>query len=85
MPKGIGRTVVKLLVASLLVGLVLRWLGITPRSLIEHFGETIGHVFDTMAHFANWAIDYVLVGAVIVVPIWLAAVLLDRVRGRRGS
>ena len=85
MPKGVGRTVVNLLVASLAVGLVMRWLGITPRSLIEHFGETIGRAFDTLANFANWAVDYVLVGAVIVVPIWLVAVLLDRIKRRRDS
>lgn len=85
MPKGIGSTIVKLLVASLLVGLVMRWFDITPRSLIANFGETIGRAFDRMANFAGWAVDYVLVGAVIVVPIWLAMFLFNRLKGKRGS
>jgi len=82
MPKGLAATVVKLLVASLAVGIVMRWLNITPRSLIAHFGETIGRAFDKMGDFAGWAVDYVIVGAVVVVPIWLAVFLLGRFRGK---
>lgn len=85
MPKGIGSTIVKLLVASLLVGLVMRWFDITPRSLIANFGETVERMFGTLASFAGWAVDYILVGAVIVVPIWLVVFLLDRVKRNRGS
>jgi hypothetical protein len=82
MPKGIGSTIVKLLIASLIVGLLMRWFGVTPRTLIANFGETIGHAFDRMAHFAGWAIDYVLVGAVVVVPIWLVWFLFNRLKGK---
>jgi hypothetical protein len=85
MPKGIGSTIVKLLVASLVVGLLMRWFDITPRSLIANFGETIGQAFDRLAHFAGWAVDYVLVGAVIVVPIWLAMFVFNRLKGKGGS
>jgi hypothetical protein len=85
MPKGIGSTIVKLLVASLVVGLLMRWFDITPRSLIANFGETIGRAFDRMAHFAGWAVDYVLLGAVIVVPIWLVMFVFNRMKGKRGS
>jgi Family of unknown function (DUF6460) len=84
-PQGILRTIFKLLIASLLVGLVMRWFGVTPRSLIANFGQTVERLFNAVAHFAGWAIDYVLVGAVIVVPIWLAGFLLNRVKGKRGN
>ena len=40
-PKGAVSTIVKLLLASLAVGLVMHWLEITPRSLIANFGETV--------------------------------------------
>jgi hypothetical protein len=84
MPQTIGRTIFKLLLASLVVGLAMRWLGVTPRSLIANFGETIEHLFGATAHFANWAIDYVLVGAVIVVPIWLVGFLLKMAGRKKG-
>jgi hypothetical protein len=85
MPNGLGSMIVKLLIASLLVGLVMRWFDITPRSLIANFGDTVVRMFERLASFAGWAVDYILVGAIIVVPIWLVVFLLDRVKGKRGS
>ena len=85
MSKGLGSTILKLLIASLLVGLVMRWFDITPRSLIANFGDTVQHMFERLAGFFGWAVDYILVGAVIVVPIWLVVFLLDRIKTKRGS
>ncbi len=85
MPKGIVGTILKILIASLLVGMVMHWFDITPRSLIENFGDTVVRMFDKLASFIDWAIDYILVGAVIVVPIWLIVFLLDRMKGKRDS
>lgn len=85
MSKGLGSTILKLLIASLLVGLVMSWFDITPRSLIENFGDSVVRMFGKIAGFIDWAIDYILVGAVVVVPIWLIVFLLDRVKRDRGS
>ena len=85
MSKGLGSTILKLLIASLLVGLVMHWFDITPRSLIANFGASVTRIFDTMASFAGWAVDYILVGAIVVVPIWLVVFLLDRIKTKRGS
>ena len=85
MSKGLGSTILKLLIASLLVGLVMRWFDITPRSLIANFGDTVQRMFERLAGFFGWAVDYILVGAVIVVPIWLVVFLLDRIKTKRGS
>ena len=85
MPKGAIGTAVKILIASLLVGLVMHWFGITPRSLIHNFGDSVVRIFGTFTSIINWAIDYVLVGAVIVVPIWLIVFLVDRAKGKRGG
>jgi hypothetical protein len=85
MSRSVLSTVLKLLLASLLVGLVMHWFDITPRSLISNFGATVERLFDTLARFVSWAFDYVLVGAVIVVPIWLVIFLAERARGKRGS
>jgi hypothetical protein len=85
MNRSILSTVFKLFIASLLVGLVMHWFGITPRSLVVDFGATVQRLFATLASFVGWAAEYVLYGACIVVPIWLIVFLLDRAKGRRGS
>lgn len=85
MPKGLGSTILKLLAASLLVGLIMSWFDITPRSLIANFGDTVVRIFGKAATFIDWAVDYILVGAVLVVPIWLVVFLLDRAKRNRGS
>lgn len=85
MNRNILGTVFKLFIASLLVGLVMHWFGITPRSLIVDFGATVQRLFNTLAGFFGWAAEYVLYGACIVLPIWLIVVLLDRAKGRRNN
>lgn len=85
MPKGAVGTIIKLLIASLLVGLVMHWFGITPRNLIHNFGDSVVRIFGTLTSFIDWAVDYILVGAVIVVPIWLIVFLADRAKRNRGS
>ncbi|HEY4136672.1 MAG TPA: DUF6460 domain-containing protein [Alphaproteobacteria bacterium] len=84
MSRNVLSTVFKLLLVSLIVGLVMHWLGVTPRSLIANFGATVENLFGTLARFIAWAIDYILIGAVIVVPVWLIVFLLDRAKGKRG-
>lgn len=85
MSKGLGSTILKLLIASLLVGLVMSWFDITPRSLIENFGDTVVRMFGKVVTFFSWAFEYILLGAVIVVPIWLIVFLIDRAKGRRSE
>jgi hypothetical protein len=60
----------------------MRWFEVTPRSLIANFGETIARAFDRMAQFAGWAVDYVLVGAVVVVPVWAIWFVFNRLKGK---
>ena len=74
------RTVVKLFVLSLVVGLILRWLDVTPLDLIEDLGENARQFFQWLRGFLGWAVEYVLLGAVIVVPLWLIMVLVSRFR-----
>lgn len=73
------RTVIKLLVLSLVAGVVMRWLNVTPWSLVENFGDTVERLFAWGRRFVGWAVDYVLVGAVIVVPLWLILTFAGRV------
>jgi hypothetical protein len=80
----VGATIVKLLVVSLVVGLLLKFFDITPQRLVESFGHTVRQIFDVMVDMVSWSVPYILVGAVVVVPIWLIATVL-RMSKRRGS
>mgnify|MGYP001547280620 CR=1 FL=1 len=73
MPQGFGATIVKLALLSLAVGLVLTFFDITPEHLLLHFGATVRSVFHLVSDAVRWAVPYVLLGATVVVPIWLIA------------
>jgi len=78
----IGKTVLKLAVVSLLVGLVMSWFDITPQSILENFGETVARVYSTLTGWLRWMVPYILLGATIVIPIWAVLALL-RLGGRK--
>ncbi|WP_321389106.1 DUF6460 domain-containing protein [Emcibacter sp.] len=61
----------KLIIASLFVGMALSYFDITPAELIKDLPETIGRIVDTAWSGVQWAADYVVLGAIIVVPVWL--------------
>ena len=76
-------TIAQLIVWSVVVGVVFSALDITPRNLVERLGFIVRRVYDLGFGAFHWAIQYFLLGAVIVVPIWLFTTLL-RGRGGRG-
>jgi hypothetical protein len=72
-----GAVLVKLLLVSLLVGIILVWLDLTPIGLYRGIGNLIRSViangFDGMREIGR----YVVTGAMIVIPIWVLLRLLD--------
>jgi hypothetical protein len=72
-----GDVFLRLFFASLIVGAFLMWLDIRPidifRGLTDLFNRIWGLGFDAIRE----VVDYVLVGAAIVVPVWLALRLLN--------
>ncbi|MCG8545208.1 MAG: DUF6460 domain-containing protein [Alphaproteobacteria bacterium] len=83
MPKITGSTIVKLLIACFLVGAALAYFNVDPRDLLT---DTVQVAKD----LANWsvsgfgsALSYVLLGAVVVLPIWLVVYLLRAARGKK--
>jgi Na+/H+-dicarboxylate symporter len=85
MPQNIGRTVIKVVVWSLVIGLLLAAFDIEPKALLEGLGETAQAIFDVVAGFIEWTVPYILLGAVVVIPIWLimAAIKIFRRKTRR--
>ncbi|MCF6197356.1 MAG: DUF6460 domain-containing protein [Emcibacter sp.] len=61
----------KLLVVSLLVGLALDYFDISPADLIHDIPETVGRILDKLLQFISWGGKYILLGAIVVVPVWI--------------
>lgn len=70
----VSRTVVRLVIASLIVGLVLSLFSISPQELMRNFGATVVEIFNLLVGMLEWAVPYILIGAIVVVPIWLVRV-----------
>lgn len=76
--------IVRLIILSVVVGIVLSALGITPDNIIYRLSLLIRNIYDMGWGAVEWLLGYFLLGAVIVIPIWL----LSRLFGggaRRGD
>ncbi len=83
-------TLLRLLFASLVVGLVLAWLDLTPDNLLERITAALVWATDMVRALLGDLVDsgsdligYVLMGAVVVIPIWLLSQLWRALR-RKG-
>jgi hypothetical protein len=76
-------TIVKIAIISLLVGLALAFFDISPRSLVENLGETVVDIYEVVLNFFKWSLKYVLLGAVVVVPIWLVFFLIGLAKKKK--
>jgi hypothetical protein len=65
------KTVVKILIASLIVGWILKALDIDAMGVLRGLGSFVDKLIGIFAGLLEWAIGPVVVGAVVVVPIWL--------------
>ena len=70
----VGR-VIGVIVLCFLAGLFLSRLGITARGIVTDTWATILSVFALLGDLVGWAVPYVLLGAVIVVPLFVLSLL----------
>ena len=82
MPARLLDVVIKLLVASLAVGFVLALFEINPWAYLGPLGGLSEHAIALGARLFRWAWTYVILGAAVVVPVWLSYVLLTYLRRR---
>ena len=75
-------TVLRLALACLAVGLVLTFLGVTPVDLLESVTGAAAKLWDWSRSVLGWAGSYMLLGALVVLPIWLARRLWRRLHRR---
>lgn len=83
-PGKLLKTVVKLAIASLAVGLVLSLLGITPGDLLDHVTALAQASWALLGDTLEWAGAYMLLGALVVLPLWLARRIWKRLQGGDG-
>jgi hypothetical protein len=74
--------IIKLVAMSIVVGIVLSALGLTPAELFYRFDIILRRIYELGFGWVDWLFRYFLVGAVIVVPIWLIARLIGSMRKR---
>ena len=56
---------------------------INPKELLANFGETLQDIFALAVRCIEWSVKYALLGAVVVVPIWLILFLINKAREKR--
>jgi Family of unknown function (DUF6460) len=69
------RTLVKVLVASLIVGTILAHFGITTDELMRVAGLSSEHVTELARAGLAWALPNLLLGSLVIVPIWFVLYL----------
>lgn len=61
----------RLVIISIVVGIVLRALDLNPFDVVESLRALIRYISETGLEWIRWLLEVLLIGAVIVVPVWL--------------
>ena len=72
---GFLRTLVKVAVASLIVGTILAHFGITTAHVIREFGLSQDRIMDLARQGFTWALPNLLLGSLVIVPVWFLVYL----------
>jgi Family of unknown function (DUF6460) len=72
----------RLILLSILIGVILQVLGLDPWNIFDSLRRLVLHVWEMGFDALRWLWRYLLLGAVVVVPIWLIVRLMRVVQGR---
>ena len=72
----------RLVLVSILVGVVLSALGLDPFDIVHSIERLIRSIWNMGFDAVRWLWRYFLLGAVIVIPIWLIMRVINAPRGR---
>ncbi len=72
--------IVRLLVLSLVVGVILSVLGITPENIFDRINVMLRRIYDLGFGAIESVLGYVILGAMVVVPIWFISRLIKATR-----
>src|SRR5438552_480039 len=69
------RTLVKITVASLIIGTILHHFGITAEQVMKEVGLSQERVLEFARQGVNWALPNLMLGSLIIVPVWFVLFL----------
>jgi uncharacterized protein DUF6460 len=72
----------RLILLSILIGFVLHAFGFDPLNILNSIRRLIENIWNLGFDAIHWLWRYFLLGAVIVIPIWLIARMVNAPRGR---
>lgn len=79
-----GVVFIRLAVISLIVGVVLSALGLSPYDIMNSIKTLFQRIYDMGFDAIEWVVRYFLLGAVVVFPIWLISRII-KAAGRGGN
>ena len=71
----------KLILLSVLIGVVLSALGLDPWNIVTSIERLIRHIWEMGFDAVRWLWQYFLLGAVLVIPIWFIVRLMKAPHG----
>ena len=72
----------RLILLSILIGVILEVLGLDPWNIIDSLRKLVLRIWDMGFDAVRWLWRYLLLGAAIVVPVWLILRLMRAAKGR---
>jgi Family of unknown function (DUF6460) len=72
----------RLVLLSILIGVILEVIGLDPWNIIESLKRLVLHVWDMGFDAVRWLWRYLLLGAAVVVPIWLVVRVMRVTKGQ---
>lgn len=72
---------IKMALASLIAGTLLSFFGLTPRAVLDGLGLTAQDIQDGIVSAFAWTAPRMLMGAMIIIPLWFVTYMLLPPRG----
>jgi Domain of unknown function (DUF6460) len=79
-----GKVVIQLIAMSFIVGIILSVLGVSPYDILNGLERLFWRIYNMGFGTVEWIFRYFLLGAVIVIPVWLLMRLM-RIGRRNGG
>jgi hypothetical protein len=72
----------RLMLLSIIIGVILEVLGLDPWNILQSLRTLISRIWDMGFDAVRWLWRYLLLGAAVVVPVWLIVRLSRAAKGR---
>ncbi|MFZ1814600.1 MAG: DUF6460 domain-containing protein [Rhizobiaceae bacterium] len=74
-------TLVKIGIASLITGVILAKLNLSAEQILAELGFTPEQVMELLTKAVVWAVPNIVLGSMVIVPVWLVVYLFRPPRG----